>query len=50
MILINKSAIFSFNKDSLDLKVEIVDEFDQSTVLEFTKSKKYIYKPRNLQN
>ena len=37
------SAIFSFNKDSLDLKKwEIVDEFDQSTVLEFTKIKKNI--------
>ena len=36
-------AIFSFNKDSLDLKKwEIVDEFDQSTVLEFTKIKKNI--------
>ena len=39
----DKSAIFSFNKDSLDLKKwEIVDEFDQSTVLEFTKIKKNI--------
>ena len=38
-----KVAIFSFNKDSLDLKKwEIVDEFDQSTVLEFTKIKKNI--------
>ena len=38
-----KAAIFSFNKDSLDLKKwEIVDEFDQSTVLEFTKIKKNI--------
>ena len=38
-----RSAIFSFNKDSLDLKKwEIVDEFDQSTVLEFTKIKKNI--------
>ena len=38
-----KYAIFSFNKDSLDLKKwEIVDEFDQSTVLEFTKIKKNI--------
>ena len=37
------AAIFSFNKDSLDLKKwEIVDEFDQSTVLEFTKIKKNI--------
>ena len=36
-------AIFSFKKDSLDLKKwEIVDEFDQSTVLEFTKIKKNI--------
>ena len=34
---------FSFSKDSLDLKKwEIVDEFDQSTVLEFTKIKKNI--------
>ena len=39
----NKSAIFSFHKDGLDLKKwEIVDEFDQSTVLEFTKIKKNI--------
>tara|TARA_Y100000768_G_scaffold258633_1_gene196699 strand:+ start:603 stop:1184 length:582 start_codon:yes stop_codon:yes gene_type:complete len=39
----DKSAIFSFNRDSLDLKKwEIVDEFDQSTVLEFTKIKKNI--------
>ena len=38
-----KAAIFSFSKDSLDLKKwEIVDEFDQSTVLEFTKIKKNI--------
>jgi len=38
-----KAAIFSFNKDSLDLKKwEIVDEFNQSTVLEFTKIKKNI--------
>ena len=38
-----RAAIFSFNKDSLDLKKwEIVDEFDQSTVLEFTKIKKNI--------
>ena len=38
-----RGAIFSFNKDSLDLKKwEIVDEFDQSTVLEFTKVKKNI--------
>ena len=38
-----KAAIFSFNKDSLDLKKwEIVDEFDQSTVFEFTKIKKNI--------
>ena len=38
-----KDAIFSFHKDSLDLKKwEIVDEFDQSTVLEFTKIKKNI--------
>ena len=38
-----KSAIFSFEKDSLDLKKwEIIDEFDQSTVLEFTKIKKNI--------
>ena len=38
-----RTAIFSFNKDSLDLKKwEIVDEFDQSTVLEFTKIKKNI--------
>ena len=44
-------AIFSFKKDGLDLeKWEIIDEFDQSTVLEFTKIKKYIYKPRNLQS
>ena len=36
-------AIFSFDKDSFDLKKwEIVDEFDQSTVLEFTKIKKNI--------
>ena len=36
-------AIFSFNKDGLDLeKWEIIDEFDQSTVLEFTKIKKNI--------
>ena len=36
-------AIFSFKKDSLDLeKWEIIDEFDQSTVLEFTKIKKNI--------
>ena len=38
-----RAAIFSFNKDSLDLKKwQIVDEFDQSTVLEFTKIKKNI--------
>ena len=38
-----KSAIFSFERDSLDLKKwEIIDEFDQSTVLEFTKIKKNI--------
>ena len=38
-----RAAIFSFNKDSLDLKKwEIIDEFDQSTVLEFTKIKKNI--------
>ena len=38
-----KAAFFSFNKDSLDLKKwEIIDEFDQSTVLEFTKIKKNI--------
>ena len=38
-----RSAIFSFEKDSYDLKKwEIVDEFDQSTVLEFTKIKKNI--------
>ena len=37
------AAIFSFSKYSLDLKKwEIVDEFDQSTVLEFTKIKKNI--------
>jgi len=37
------SVIFSFRKDNLDLKKwEIVDEFDQSTVLEFTKIKKNI--------
>ena len=36
-------AIFSFEKDGLDLeKWEIIDEFDQSTVLEFTKIKKNI--------
>ena len=36
-------AIFSFKKDNLDLeKWEIIDEFDQSTVLEFTKIKKNI--------
>ena len=36
-------AVFSFKKDSLDLeKWEIIDEFDQSTVLEFTKIKKNI--------
>ena len=39
-----RAAIFSFNKDSLDLKKwEIIDEFDQSTVLEFTKIKKNIF-------
>ena len=38
-----RAAIFSFDKDSLDLKKwEIVDEFEQSTVLEFTKIKKNI--------
>ena len=37
------AAIFSFKKGDLDLKKwEIVDEFDQSTVLEFTKTKKNI--------
>ncbi len=37
------NVIFSFNKESLDLKKwEIVDKFDQSTVLEFTKIKKNI--------
>ena len=36
-------AILSFRKDGLDLeKWEIIDEFDQSTVLEFTKIKKNI--------
>ena len=36
-------AIFSFKKDDLDLeKWEIIDEFDQSTVLEFTNLKKNI--------
>ena len=36
-------AIFSFKKSDLDLeKWEIIDEFDQSTVLEFTKIKKNI--------
>ena len=36
-------AIFSFKKDGLDLKKwEIIDEFNQSTVLEFTKIKKNI--------
>ena len=36
-------AIFSFKKDDLDLeKWEIIDEFNQSTVLEFTKIKKNI--------
>ena len=39
----NGVAIFSFKKDGLDLeKWEIIDEFDQSTVLEFTKIKKNI--------
>ena len=39
-----RAAILSFYKDSLDLKKwEIVDEFDQSTVLEFTKIKKNIF-------
>tara|TARA_B100001057_G_scaffold479643_1_gene551548 strand:+ start:1029 stop:1613 length:585 start_codon:yes stop_codon:yes gene_type:complete len=38
------TAIFSFEKDSLDLKKwEIIDEFGQSTVLEFTKVKKNIF-------
>ena len=38
-----RAAILSFYKDSLDLKKwEIVDEFNQSTVLEFTKIKKNI--------
>ncbi len=38
-----RAAVFSFNKDNLDLKKwEIVDEFGQSTVLEFTKIKKNI--------
>ena len=37
------AVIFSFKKDALDLeKWEIIDEFDQSTVLEFTKIKKNI--------
>ena len=37
------AAIFSFDKDSFDLKKwEIIDEFNQSTVLEFTKIKKNI--------
>ena len=36
-------AIFSFKKDSLEIKKwEIIDEFNQSTVLEFTKIKKNI--------
>ena len=36
-------AILSFRKDGLDLeKWEIIDEFNQSTVLEFTKIKKNI--------
>ena len=36
-------AVFSFKKSDLDLeKWEIIDEFDQSTVLEFTKIKKNI--------
>ena len=39
-----RAAILSFYKDSLDLKKwEIVDEFNQSTVLEFTKIKKNIF-------
>ena len=38
-----RSAIFSFKKNGLDLKKwEIIDEFGQSTVLEFTKIKKNI--------
>ena len=38
-----RAAIFSFDKDSFDLKKwEIVDEFNQSTVLKFTKIKKNI--------
>ena len=38
-----KVIIFSFTKESLDLKKwEIVDEFDQSTIFEFTKTKKNI--------
>ena len=40
----NKKVNFTFNKDSLDLKKwEIIDEFGQSTVLEFTKIKKNIF-------
>ena len=36
-------VIFSFNKETLNLeKWEIIDEFNQSTVLEFTKIKKNI--------
>ncbi len=39
----NTKAIFSFDKKSIDLKKwEIIDEFNQSTVLEFTKIKKNI--------
>ncbi len=38
-----RSVIFSFKKNGLDLKKwEIIDEFGQSTVLEFTKIKKNI--------
>ena len=39
----DKKVYFSFHKESLELKKwEIIDEFSQSTVLEFTKIKKNI--------
>ena len=39
----DKKAYFSFHKESLELKKwEIIDEFGQTTVLEFTKIKKNI--------
>ena len=41
-------ATFYFDKNNLDLKWEILDEFENKTVLEFTKIKKNIFISKNL--